>query len=154
MHNSIHIHARRSNVNDYPKDYGSSNISSNSELLGPVFTTRFPGCATHQSQSNGLNATIDQWDRHSDYLHLLHIHSISSMYTQIGANLLATWEKGGLHCIESLKIDTTAEDKLMMQVFTIFFPFSQPVFIASSFLMKESMPYSNNQSMTVNLIKE
>lgn len=154
MHNSIHIHARRSNVNDYPKDYGSSNISSNSELLGPVFTTRFPGCATHQSQSNGLNATIDQWDRHSDYLHLLHIRSISSMYTQIGANLLATWEKGGLHCIESLKIDTTAEDKLMMQVFTIFFPFSQPVFIASSFLMKESMPYSNNQSMTVNLIKE
>lgn len=154
MHNSIHIHARRSNVNDYPKDYGSSNISSNSELLGPVFTTRFLGCATHQSQSNGLNATIDQWDRHSDYLHLLHIHSISSMYTQIGANLLATWEKGGLHCIESLKIDTTAEDKLMMQVFTIFFPFSQPVFIASSFLMKESMPYSNNQSMTVNLIKE
>lgn len=154
MHNSIHIHARRSNVNDYPKDYGSSNISSNSELLGLVFTTRFPGCATHQSQSNGLNATIDQWDRHSDYLHLLHIHSISSMYTQIGANLLATWEKGGLHCIESLKIDTTAEDKLMMQVFTIFFPFSQPVFIASSFLMKESMPYSNNQSMTVNLIKE
>lgn len=120
MHNSIHIHARRSNVNDYPKDYGSSNISSNSEILGPVFTTRFPGCATHQSQSNGLNATIDQWDRHSDYLHLLHIHSISSMYTQIGANLLATWEKGGLHCIESLKIDTTAEDKLMMQVFTIF----------------------------------
>lgn len=154
MHNSIHSHARRSNVNDYPKDYGSSNISSNSELLGPVFTTRFPGCATHQSQSNGLNATIDQWDRHSDYLHLLHIRSISSMYTQIGANLLATWEKGGLHCIESLKIDTTAEDKLMMQVFTIFFPFSQPVFIASSFLMKESMPYSNNQSMTVNLIKE
>lgn len=121
MHNSIHIHAGRSNVNDYPKDYGSSNISSNSELLGPVFTTRFPGCATHQSQSNGLNATIDQWDRHSDYLHLLHIRSISSMCTQIGANLLATWEKGGLHCIESLKIDTTAEDKLMMQVFTIFF---------------------------------
>lgn len=78
MHNSIHIHARRSNVNDYPKDYGSSNISSNSEILGPVFTTRFPGCATHQSQSNGLNATIDQWDRlftltaHSQYQQYVH----------------------------------------------------------------------------------
>lgn len=51
--------------------------------------------------------------------------------------MLATREKGGLHCIEFLKIDTTAEDKLMMQVFTNFS--FQPACLYCLFLFDEGV---------------
>lgn len=153
MHNSIHIHARRSNVNDYPKDYGSSNISSNSELLGPVFTTRFPGCATHQSQSNGLNATIDQWDRHRLFTLTAHSQYQQYVHTDWGKFACNLRERRtSLYWVFKDWYNSWRQTDDASIYY--FFPFSQPVFIASSFLMKESMPYSNNQSMTVNLIKE